>query len=270
MAHQARKRFGQHFLVDRSVIGAIVAAIHPARDDLLVEIGPGLGALTTPLLARVDHLHVVEIDHDVIAHLKRRHLATHLTIHEGDALEFDFSKIVSGIASSSTSPEEARRLRVCGNLPYNISTPLLFHLSAFAARLKDGHFMLQKEVIDRMVAEPGSKVYGRLSVMLQVRFAMESLFDVPPDAFDPPPKVDSAIVRMLPRADVPDAATLTRMEEIVTLAFSQRRKMLRATLGKRFSVEQLNAAGIDATQRAEDVTVGAYLSLARLMLAEVA
>ena len=263
MAHQARKRFGQHFLVDQAVIAAIVDAIHPARDDLLVEIGPGLGALTTPLLTRVDHLHVVEIDRDVIAHLHRKHAATQLTIHEGDALEFDFSKIGSGGSSSGMPREEMRCLRVCGNLPYNISTPLLFHLAAHGALLKDGHFMLQKEVIDRMVAAPGSKVYGRLSVMLQVRFAMESLFDVPPDAFDPPPKVESAIVRMLPRADVPDTATLTRLEEIVTLAFSQRRKMLRATLGKRFSAEQLNAAGIEATQRAEDVAVEAYLRLAQ-------
>lgn len=186
--HQARKRFGQNFLNDEGVIADIVGAIAPRPDDCMVEIGPGLAALTTPLLDTLRHLHVVEIDRDLIARLKTRFRPERLTIHEGDALAFDFSELASGPAS----------LRIVGNLPYNISTPLLFHLSSHADQVRDMHFMLQKEVVERMVAQPGEGDHGRLSVMLQYRYAMELLFIVPPTAFTPAPKVDSAIVRMTP------------------------------------------------------------------------
>ena len=266
MAHQARKRFGQHFLTDDGVISVIIKAIRPLPGETLVEIGPGLGALTQPLLHALPHLHVVEIDRDVIATLRRKYPPEQLTIHAGDALKFDFASIAKTVAqkaSSGVTSEDVPWLRVCGNLPYNISTPLLFHLANFAPLLIDGHFMLQKEVVERMVAAPSSKAFGRLSVMLQVRFQMESLFDVPPTAFNPPPRVDSAIVRMIPHRDCPDVPTLARLEELVTLAFSQRRKMLRATLGKRCSQAALAAANIDTSARAEDVPVEAYLALAR-------
>ena len=173
--HVARKRFGQNFLVDRGIIAAIVATIAPQRSDTLVEIGPGLGALTEPLLARLDHLHVVEIDRDLIARLHRQHAPERLTVHAGDALAFDFATIGSD-------------LRLVGNLPYNISTPLLFHLAEYGGIVRDMHFMLQKEVVERMVAEPGDSEFSRISVMLQYRFHIEWLLDVPPESFDPPPQ----------------------------------------------------------------------------------
>ncbi|MGE5468505.1 MAG: 16S rRNA (adenine(1518)-N(6)/adenine(1519)-N(6))-dimethyltransferase RsmA [Ignavibacteria bacterium] len=250
MKHIPRRRFGQNFLVSQGVIRNIVDAIAPRRDDILVEIGPGLGALTEPLLERLDHLHVVEIDRDLIARLHQRHAPDRLTVHEGDALEFDFGTLGAG-------------LRIVGNLPYNISTPLLFHLAGIADRVRDMHFMLQKEVVDRMVAEPGSGDYGRLSVMLQYRFEMERLFVVPPGAFNPPPQVDSAIVRMLPRP----AETLAARDEaafgrIVQAAFSQRRKMLRNTLRDHFGEGDLAALGIAPTARAEELPVSAYVALA--------
>ena len=175
----ARKRFGQNFLVDQQVIGDIVNAVAPKRDDCVVEIGPGLGALTDPLLQRLDHLHVVEIDRDIIARLRPRYSPAKLTIHQGDALDFDFSSLVEG---------SGRKLHVVGNLPYNISTPLLFHLADFAECVYDMHFMLQKEVVERMVAEPGTSDFGRLSVMLQYRFVMDWLLDVPPECFSPAPR----------------------------------------------------------------------------------
>jgi 16S rRNA (adenine1518-N6/adenine1519-N6)-dimethyltransferase len=249
--HQARKRFGQNFLVSPGIVRKIVEAIAPRADDLLVEIGPGLGALTAPLLERVERLHVVEIDRDLIARLKDAWPAERLVIHEGDALEFDFAALGQG-------------LRIVGNLPYNISTPLLFHLAGYADRVRDMHFMLQKEVVDRMAAAPGGADYGRLSVMLQYRFDIERLFVVPPGAFNPAPKVDSAIVRLTPKKvgsgdTARDEAVFAR---VVAAAFSQRRKMLRNTLRGMVSEDQLAALGIRPTARAEELAVADYICIA--------
>ena len=251
--HIARKRFGQNFLIDAQVIGGIVAAIAPQRDDLVVEIGPGLGALTAPLLDRLDHLHVVEIDRDIVARLHQRFPADRLSIHAGDALAFDFG----GLAAAG------RKLRVVGNLPYNISTPLLFHLTRFADRVYDMHFMLQKEVVERMVAEPDSADYGRLSVMLQYRFVMDWLLDVPPESFDPAPRVDSAVVRLIPR-DPGDLAAHdeARFAALVAAAFSQRRKMLRNTLKGIVDDALFAQLGIAPTARAEALSVADYVRLA--------
>jgi 16S rRNA (adenine1518-N6/adenine1519-N6)-dimethyltransferase len=255
--HVARKRFGQNFLVSPGIIRKIVDAIGPRSGETVVEIGPGLGALTEPLLERIDHLHAVEIDRDLIARLQDRFPPERLTIHEGDALEFDFAAL-----------KGAGPLKIAGNLPYNISSPLLFHLVPFAPLVYDMHFMLQKEVVDRMVAEPGSKDFGRLSVMLQYHYHMERLFVVPPGAFNPPPKVDSAIVRMIPRKEVgadetaKDPALFAR---VVTAAFSQRRKMLRNTLRDFISEAGLAALGITPTARAEDIAVADYVRLANTL-----
>jgi 16S rRNA (adenine1518-N6/adenine1519-N6)-dimethyltransferase len=247
--HIARKRFGQNFLSDPNIIRKIIAAISPKPGDLLVEIGPGLGALTEPLLAVSEHLHVVEIDRDLIARLKEKHDPAHLTIHEGDALKFDFATL-------------GAPLRVVGNLPYNISTPILFHLASYAERVRDMTFMLQKEVVQRMVAEPGSEEYGRLSVMLQYRFNMASLFDVPPGAFRPAPKVTSAIVYLQPR---PVAECTCRDEalfgRIVTAAFGQRRKTLRNTLRDFLDEADFAALGIDPGLRGERLSVGQYVAI---------
>ena len=251
--HIARKRFGQNFLIDAQVIGGIVAAIAPQRDDLVVEIGPGLGALTAPLLDRLDHLHVVEIDRDIVARLQQRFSADRLSIHAGDALAFDFGELAPA----------GRKLRVVGNLPYNISTPLLFHLARFADRVYDMHFMLQKEVVERMVAEPDSADYGRLSVMLQYRFVMDWLLDVPPESFDPAPKVDSAVVRLIPR-DPGDLAAHdeARFAALVAAAFSQRRKMLRNTLKGIVDDALFTQLDIAPTARAEALSVADYVRLA--------
>ncbi|MBL8491079.1 MAG: 16S rRNA (adenine(1518)-N(6)/adenine(1519)-N(6))-dimethyltransferase RsmA [Rhodocyclaceae bacterium] len=251
--HAPRKRFGQNFLVSPGVVRRIVDAIHPLPGDPVVEIGPGLGALTEPLLAILPVLHVVEIDRDLIARLRLAHSPDCLVIHEGDALDFDFGTLGDG-------------LRIVGNLPYNISTPLLFHLATFADRVRDMHFMLQKEVVDRMVAAPGGSEYGRLSVMLQYRFVMERLFVVPPGAFDPAPKVDSAIVRLAPkersRLDAADPAMLAR---IVTAAFGQRRKMLRNNLRDFATADELERAGIAPTARAEDQPLENFVRLANCL-----
>lgn len=250
MSHQARKRFGQNFLTDAHIIGRIVDAIGPQRGQRVVEIGPGLGALTVPLLERLDHLDVVEIDRDLIARLRQRYDDTQLTIHEGDALKYDF-------ASLGTD------LRIVGNLPYNISTPILFHLADFAANVRDMTFMLQKEVVTRMVAAPGSRDYGRLSVMLQYRFRMGSLFDVPPDAFRPAPKVTSSIIRMVPRAaETLGADDAVRLGRIVTAAFGQRRKTLRNTLREFIDETALGALGIDPGARAERLAVADFVAIA--------
>lgn len=247
MTHQARKRFGQHFLTDEAVLDGIVDAIDPRPDEALVEIGPGLGAMTLPLLERVPSLTVVELDRDLAARLRKN---PRLTVVEADVLTVDFRALAAG-----------RRLRVVGNLPYNISTPILFHLLDFVDVVVDQHFMLQKEVVDRMAASPGSKDYGRLSVMLQWRYAIESVLDVPPEAFDPPPRVDSAVVRMqpLPAAEGVDAKLLS---EAVTAAFSQRRKILRHTLG-RWMQQRGVEADFDLQRRAEEVPVAEYLDLVR-------
>ena len=253
--HVARKRFGQNFLVDPGIIGAIVSAINPQRGDTVVEIGPGLGAITQPLLQRVDLLHVVEIDRDLIARLRQQYPADRLSIHEGDALAFDFSSI-------------GRPLRLVGNLPYNISTPLLFHLAEYAEYVGDMHFMLQKEVVERMVAEPGDADFGRLSVMLQYRFWLEWLIDVPPESFDPAPKVDSAVVRLIPKPpEARLACDQVKLAAVVQQAFSQRRKMLRNTLKGMADEAALVAVGIEPTWRAEDVSVDAYVRLANFLAA---
>jgi 16S rRNA (adenine1518-N6/adenine1519-N6)-dimethyltransferase len=250
VGHIARKRFGQHFLADDGVIDGIVRAIAPKPGQALIEIGPGLGAMTQPLLERCGALTVIELDRDLAARLRKR---AGLNVIEADVLNVDFA----ALAQTAGQP-----LRVVGNLPYNISTPILFHLLPVAAQVLDQHFMLQKEVVDRMAAAPGSKDYGRLSVMLQWRYAIEPVLDVPPEAFDPPPRVDSAVVRMQPLAA--DASVdAERLGALVTLAFSQRRKILRHTLGRWIEQQGLQT-GFDLQRRAEEVPVAEYLALARL------
>lgn len=256
MAHQARKRFGQHFLVDEYIINAIVNAIAPREDDLMVEIGPGQLAMTEPLLARLKQLTVIEIDRDLVQRLARRYPAERLRVIESDVLKVDLKALFAERISAS-----ARKLRVVGNLPYNISTPILFHLMEYVDLIEDQHFMLQKEVVQRMIAEPGSKDYGRLSVMLQQRYAMEGLFDVGPEAFDPPPRVDSAIVRMIPLAeDRLQPKNYQLFAEIVAQAFGQRRKMIRRSLAQ-WRLD-FAALGIEATARAEDLSLQQFIALA--------
>ena len=247
--HVARKRFGQNFLVDQGVIGDIVRAIDPRPGEELVEIGPGLGALTNPVVERSTHLTVVELDRDLAARLRKR---PELTVIESDVLKVDFGALAD---------ERPKSLRLIGNLPYNISSPILFHLLPWAHRVLDQHFMLQKEVVDRMVAQPGGKDYSRLSVMLQWRYDMESVVDVPPTAFDPPPKVNSAVVRMVPHREVP-ALDAKVLEELVAVAFSQRRKILRHTLGAWMAERQIDLP-FDLQRRAEEVPVSEYIAVAQ-------
>ncbi|MCB1905776.1 MAG: 16S rRNA (adenine(1518)-N(6)/adenine(1519)-N(6))-dimethyltransferase RsmA [Rhodocyclaceae bacterium] len=255
MEHRARKRFGQNFLTDPNTVRRIVEAIAPRQEDVVVEIGPGLGALTEPLLARLPRLHVIEIDRDLIARLRERHPPDRLVIHEGDALAFDFASL-------------GERLKVVGNLPYNISTPLLFHLAGFAAQLREMTFMLQKEVVMRMVAAAGSGDYGRLSVMLQYRFEMVRLFDVPPGAFRPAPKVTSSIVRMVPKpASALDATDPELLAEVVARAFGQRRKTLRNTLKGFVDGGVLEELGIDPGLRAERLALGEFVAIANRVAA---
>jgi len=255
MAHQARKRFGQHFLVDEGVIDAIVRGIAPRQGDAVIEIGPGLSALTGPLLQRLDHLSVVEIDRDLAARLRRSYPEEQLTVIEADALTVDFASL-------------GNRLRIVGNLPYNISSPLLFHLIDSADHVVDQHFMLQREVIDRMVAPPSTGDYGRLSVMLQSRYRMEKLFDVAPEAFDPPPRVVSAVVRMVPLPDSRLKPTSHRaFEQTVARAFAQRRKMLRRGLSDWAPFIDWEALGIPATARAEELSVAQFIALADSLVA---
>jgi 16S rRNA (adenine1518-N6/adenine1519-N6)-dimethyltransferase len=245
--HIPRKRFGQHFLVDEAITEGIADLIDPQPGQGLVEIGPGLGALTEPLLARGARLTVIELDRDLAARWRRD---GRVEVVEADVLAVDFA----ALADAAAAP-----LRVVGNLPYNISTPILFHLLPLADLVQDQHFMLQKEVVARMVGAPGHKDYGRLSVMLQWRYAMESVLDVPPASFDPPPRVDSAVVRMLPLAQ-PAALEARLLSELVTVAFSQRRKLLRHTLGR--WLEARGVDGFDTQRRAEEVPVAEYLALA--------
>ena len=249
MRHAPRKRFGQHFLTDPAVLDAIVDVIDPKHGQALVEIGPGLGALTQPLLARCGALTVIELDRDLAARLRQQR---GLDVIEADVLKVDFAALAARLGQP---------LRVVGNLPYNISTPILFRLLDAVDVVADQHFMLQKEVVDRMAAAPGHKDYGRLSVMLQWRYAIESVLDVPPEAFDPPPRVDSAVVRMQP-LPAPAGVDPARLGELVTVAFSQRRKLLRHTLG-RWLQERGCGAGFDVQRRAEEVPVAEYLALAR-------
>ena len=248
MVHVPRKRFGQHFLHDPGTIAKIIGAVDPRPDDILVEIGPGLGALTGRLLERSPRLAAIEIDRDLAARLEAAHPS--LTVHCGDVLEFDFGQLPEG-------------LRVVGNLPYNVSTPLLFRLASYAARLRDVHVMLQREVVDRMVARPSTSEYGRLSVMLQYRFAIAKLFDVRPGAFRPPPKVDSAFVRMMP---LPPSALTARDEpglaRVVTTAFTRRRKQLRNALADVIGESELRALGIDPQLRPENLSVADYVAIA--------
>jgi 16S rRNA (adenine1518-N6/adenine1519-N6)-dimethyltransferase len=268
MVHKARKRFGQNFLVDEQIIDEIISAIRPEFEDNMVEIGPGLGALTRPLLKKLNNLHVVEIDRDIIARLEHdypRDNATtlhfngdaytrpKLTIHSGDALEFDFATLPAP-------------LRIVGNLPYNISSPLLFHFASYAGRIRDMHFMLQNEVVERMVAVPSTPAYGRLSVMLQYRFQMEKLFDVPPESFRPAPKVDSAVVRMIP---LPASEIMVNNEKlfaaIVSAAFGQRRKTLRNTLRSYLNEDDFEKLGIDTQLRAENLAVAEFAKMANYL-----
>jgi 16S rRNA (adenine1518-N6/adenine1519-N6)-dimethyltransferase len=247
--HLPRKRFGQHFLVDDGIIDAIAEAIDPQPGEALIEIGPGLGALTEPLLQRGAKMTVIELDRDLAARWRRD---GRVEVIEADVLKVDFKDLAQAQGSA---------LRVVGNLPYNISTPILFHLLPVAARIRDQHFMLQKEVVERMVGAPGRKDYGRLSVMLQWRYAMESVLDVPPESFDPPPRVESAVIRMTPHA-TPVVLDERLLSELVTVAFSQRRKLLRHTLGRWLEARN---AGVDVNlqRRAEEVPVAEFLALAQ-------
>lgn len=248
MKHVARKRFGQHFLADAGVIDAIVREIAPRPGDPMVEIGPGLAALTQPLVERLGRLTVIELDRDLAARLRQH---GQLEVVESDVLKVDFAALADRLG--------AAKLRVVGNLPYNISSPILFHLLQHVERIADQHFMLQKEVVDRMVAAPATGDYGRLSVMLQWRYAMENVLHVPPEAFDPPPRVDSAVVRMVPLAQ-PAALDEALLSELVQVAFSQRRKLLRHTLGKWLEQKGFGGA-FDVQRRAEEVPVAEYLAL---------
>ena len=248
MKHQARKRFGQHFLTDTFVIEQIVSAIAPMAGEQMVEIGPGLAALTQPLVERLGKLTVIELDRDLVIRLQAH---PQLNVIASDVLRVDFTELAKTL--------QTRKLRVVGNLPYNISTPILFHLLTHVDAIKDQHFMLQKEVVDRMVAQPCTSDYSRLSVMLQWRYAMENVLLVPPEAFDPPPRVDSAIVRMLP-LDTPPQINVKTLEALVQVAFSQRRKLLRHTLG-RWLEEKKFGGDFDVHRRAEEVPVAQYVAL---------
>lgn len=250
MKHVPRKRFGQHFLADGAIIDAIVREIDPRPGQPMVEIGPGLAALTQPLVERLGKLTVIELDRDLAARLREH---PHLKVVESDVLKVDFAQLAGALG--------APKLRIVGNLPYNISSPILFHLLQSVQHVEDQHFMLQKEVIDRMVAAPSTADYGRLSVMLQWRYAMENVLFVPPESFDPPPRVDSAVVRMVPHAQ-PVAVDEALLSELVQVAFSQRRKILRHTLGK--WLEQKGFGGAcDLQRRAEEVPVAEYVALAQ-------
>jgi 16S rRNA (adenine1518-N6/adenine1519-N6)-dimethyltransferase len=260
--HFARKRFGQNFLVDRGIIDSIVDTIAPRRGERMVEIGPGLAALTEPLIERVatpeSPLHAVELDRDLIGRLEKRFGAL-LVVHSADALDFDF-----GALARDGTGDDKPTLRIVGNLPYNISSPLLFHLTSFARKVVDQHFMLQDEVVERMIAEPASKDYGRLSVMLQYRYVMDKMIDVPPESFNPPPKVNSAIVRMIPFAphELPDVDESV-LSDVVKAAFAQRRKVLRNNLGAYRDTIDFDALGFDLARRAEEVPVAEFVALAQ-------
>jgi 16S rRNA (adenine1518-N6/adenine1519-N6)-dimethyltransferase len=247
---RAKKRFGQHFLTDRHYVERIVRAIAPQPRDAMVEIGPGTGILTRELVPRLEHLHVVEIDRELAAALRAQFPREKLTVHEGDALDFDFTSLPAP-------------LRVVGNLPYNVSTPILFAMASIADRLHDCVFMLQKEVVERMIAGPSTPAYGRLSVMLQYRFGMAMALRVPPGAFTPPPKVDSAVVRMQPlAASRPRAQDEALFARVVAGAFEQRRKMRRSALRSSIPVAAFETAGVDATRRGETLSVPEFIALA--------
>jgi 16S rRNA (adenine1518-N6/adenine1519-N6)-dimethyltransferase len=252
--HRARKRFGQHFLTDPGVVDAILRAVNATKDDVVVEIGPGQGAITTALAASAGHLHAVELDRDLVARLRRQYDDNpDVTIHQADALSFDFSTL-------------GDQLRIVGNLPYNISTPLLFHLLNFRDRILDMHFMLQKEVVDRMAASPGGKSYGRLGIMLGCHLNIESLFDVDRSAFDPPPEVTSSVVRLDPLPpgafNIEDEALLSKL---VTNAFMKRRKTIRNSLKDHVDVTDLETVGIDPGLRPEQISIAKFIELSNHM-----
>lgn len=258
--HQARKRFGQNFLHDQGIIHAIVSLIGPSGDAAILEIGPGLGALTKPLLANLEHLDLLEIDRDLVAYWRKQQLPG-LTITEGDALNFDFL-----VWATEKKASGAKQIKVVGNLPYNISSPLLFHLVGAATEINEQVFMLQAEVVKRMVADAGSSEYSRLSVMLQARYHLEKLLDVPPEAFDPQPKVNSAVVRMIPRSNFNTSSAEWRaLEKVVAAAFAQRRKMLRTNLQD--YVGRLGLQEDELTKRAQDISVARYLEWAAILAA---
>ncbi len=256
--HRARKRFGQNFLQDSGIIYSIVALINPSADEHVIEIGPGLGALTKPLLSNLDQLDLLEIDRDLVAYWKQQNL-TGLSIIEGDALQFDF------VAWAKSHPKNGGLCKVVGNLPYNISSPLLFHLVSAATVVDEQVFMLQAEVVERMVAPAGSSDFSRLSVMLQARYHMEQVLEVPPEAFDPQPKVNSAVVRMIPRVDFDlNDAQWTSLEKVVAAAFSQRRKMLRTNL-QNFA-DKLSLTELELKSRAQDISVDRYIEWAKTLV----
>jgi 16S rRNA (adenine1518-N6/adenine1519-N6)-dimethyltransferase len=255
MRHVPRKRFGQHFLVDSSIVARIIAAAAPGAGQVLVEIGPGQGALTAPLAELAGHLHLIEIDRDLAATLTERFTSGRVTVHVADALDFDYGSLPTP-------------LRLVGNLPYNISTPLLFKLAEHADRIRDAHFMLQREVVARMAAAASTPEYGRLSVMIQYRFTVERLFDVPPGAFRPAPKVDSAVVRMVPRPPSALVATSERvLREVVTAAFTKRRKTLRNALAGIAGVDVLSRLRIDPGLRPENLAISDYVAIANVVAA---
>ncbi|MDO4227644.1 16S rRNA (adenine(1518)-N(6)/adenine(1519)-N(6))-dimethyltransferase RsmA [Neisseria sp.] len=252
--HKARKRFGQNFLQDTRIINDIVNAVRPQPGDVVIEIGPGLAAITEPLAKKLDKLHVVEIDRDIVGRLKTLPFADKLVIHEGDVLQFDFNSV-------------AGKKKIVGNLPYNISTPLLFRLSEVADDVADMHFMLQKEVVERMTARPKTNDYGRLSVMLQYFFEMETLIDVPPESFDPAPKVDSAVVRMIPvKHRIGEAQDFDHFAKLVKQAFAQRRKTIRNNLKGMAADEDLQAVGINPQDRAEHIAPEKYVALSNYLI----
>jgi 16S rRNA (adenine1518-N6/adenine1519-N6)-dimethyltransferase len=273
MKHIARKRFGQHFLTDTAIIDSIVDAIDPLPGQPMVEIGPGLAALTQPLVERLGHLTVIELDRDLAVRLREH---PHLNVIESDVLKVDFRAVSAALSGSPSAPQSDSptlrpsnsgvKLRVVGNLPYNISTPILFHLLDQVDVIEDQHFMLQKEVIDRMVAAPCTADYSRLSVMLQWRYAMDNILFVPPTSFDPPPRVDSAIVRMVPLSS-PPALDVKMLSTLVQVAFSQRRKILRNTLGKWLD-EQGFSGQFDLQRRAEEVPVMEYVAIVQSLMTQ--
>jgi 16S rRNA (adenine1518-N6/adenine1519-N6)-dimethyltransferase len=253
MKYLAKKRFGQNFLTDKAIINSLVEAISPQPDDLMVEIGPGLGALTQPLLAKLDHLHVVEIDRDIIQWMQNFYPKHKICIHNSDVLKFDFTQI-------------GQHIRIVGNLPYNISSPILFHLLENTKQIIDMHFMLQKEVVERMVALPSTSEYGRLSVMLQYRLKMEYLLTVPPEAFEPAPKVESAFVRCIPHQTLPHTAKDEALfAKVVLAAFGQRRKTLRNTLKGLLGDDGFTQLNIDSQLRAENLSVSQFVAIANFL-----
>lgn len=267
MQHFAKKRFGQNFLIDTTVINLIVDSIQPQADDNMIEIGPGLGAMTKPLLSRLDHLNVIELDRDIVPKLINNCVFSDATnkhklhVNEIDVLKFDFSEFYAQLEPTPHS-KLIKKLRIVGNLPYNISTPVLFHLLNYRHLIDDMHFMLQKEVVDRIVAVPGNKHYGRLSVMLQTFCTAQALFEVPPYAFEPAPKVNSAILRLQPNPQYEEQINdFTRYENLVRDAFSQRRKTLKNTLKNTCTVAQIEAANLLPGQRAEELSISDFVSL---------